>query len=465
MSLGVHQPTPAVVRMREHWKLVSALLGGTARMQKECLVGGADWIVRLQDEDEKGYEARVKSAILHGSFEDTVRTLSGKPFGKPVTITPEELDPRIERLRSDADRQQSSIGGFERKMLQDSIAYGFALSLVDMPKKPAGATAEIDGRFAPFFVRIDPERFLGVVPKMRDDNSRYVAELRYQEVEEIQKGETVEEIPVTVIWTDDGAGKVECRRVPEKGSALLPRDYSDPVQIDFPKIPLVVQYANHLGFLKTAPPLSALADANLQHFRNNGAQEYILETARLPVLVLKDDGDLHKDRPVVLGRDRLLRLDPDGSASYLEVSGEGIELGGENLDRIEKRMEVLGARPMLERSGVATATSAGINADDASSDLDAWVMVAEKACVERFSLAYQWINQELPEDFSVSFFKDYGLPAEQGSRVERLIKLHLAGALSKESLLRQCQNAGDLDDTFSVEDELAENGDGLDGGE
>lgn len=99
MSDSVCQCCAAVEEMREHWKLIDCIKGGTSAMREAgrriCPSGNS----RRED-----YEARLKLATLHPAFEETVGAMVGRVFAKPVVIG-DDVPQEIADLLTDVDTE------------------------------------------------------------------------------------------------------------------------------------------------------------------------------------------------------------------------------------------------------------------------------------------------------------------------------------------------------------------------
>ena len=62
---------------------------------------------------------------------------------------------------------------------------------------------------------------------------------------------------------------------------------------------------------------------------------------------------------------------------------------------------------------------------------------------------------ELPDDFSISINNDFGLMAQASDDIDKLVKMRLAGELSRETFLEEVKRRGLLIDTLKIEEEMA----------
>ncbi|HEJ3129346.1 TPA: DNA-binding protein, partial [Pseudomonas aeruginosa] len=100
MSDSVCQCCAAVEEMREHWKLIDCIKGGTSAMRE----AGEAYLPKRQLETREDYEARLRLATLHPAFEETVGAMVGRVFAKPVVIG-DDVPQEIADLLTDVDTE------------------------------------------------------------------------------------------------------------------------------------------------------------------------------------------------------------------------------------------------------------------------------------------------------------------------------------------------------------------------
>lgn len=460
---------PKVQEMRDAWALPEALMGGTRRMRKER----DSWLPQHLAEDVKAWEERTEHAYLHDAYADTVSRLAAQPFARALEIKREaeeaELDARIAALVRDADRRGTALHEFEKQSFHDAIHFGMSLTLVDMPARTtlANAGRDADPNTRPYYVRIAPPDILGYRWERTETGARRLRQFRYREVVEVDEGDYgTHRVALAVVWDAPGSGqKATVSRHPMAidpnnqhtgARGKVPPEWLKPVPTDADEIPLVVQYFNRKDYLVAEPALESLAWLNLQHFRSTASQGYILDVARVPLLVRKAAKDEDVGKPLAIGARRVVDVEDDGDLRYVEIEGASIEAGEKNLEAIEKRMEVLGMRPMLERSGMATATSANLNAASDQSDLLAWIRCAEIAARQRLEWAHFWLGVEMDEAVKVDISSDFlaaGDPVEKGKLIATMM---VAGDISRRTGISELKRIGLLGEGVDVDAVLDE---------
>ncbi|HEP9917518.1 TPA: hypothetical protein VDW47_002356 [Pseudomonas aeruginosa] len=199
MSDSVCQCCAAVEEMREHWKLIDCIKGGTSAMRE----AGEAYLPKRQLETREDYEARLKLATLHPAFEETVGAMVGRVFAKPVVIG-DDVPQEIADLLTDVDTEGRDLQVFAQDWFRGGLEYGLKFALVEIPQRPEDLPntrqAEQQAGFRPYGVLIEPGQVLGwKTGKVAGVDSLTQFRFRTCRVEEVDEftDETVEQIPAS----------------------------------------------------------------------------------------------------------------------------------------------------------------------------------------------------------------------------------------------------------------------------
>ena len=143
----------------------------------------------------------------------------------------------------------------------------------------------------------------------------------------------------------------------------------------------------------------------------------------------------------------------DAQFSFTEHSGASIGAARDALNDIKDQMEVLGLAPLTSRSGSVTATAKAIDESKASSDLEAWARVMERALWEGYWYAAEWIKTDLPEGFKVDIYSDFGLSMRSAEDAQVLLGLYQSGSITAETLLSEFKRRGVLSEMVDPAEE------------
>lgn len=145
----------------------------------------------------------------------------------------------------------------------------------------------------------------------------------------------------------------------------------------------------------------------------------------------------------------LFSSSPDARYGWIEHSGAAIGEGWKHLDRLKDEMQVLSLEPMMPRTGGMTATSHGIEASQANSQLKEFALNAQDALNLVLADMMLWARQ--PDVATVSLNTDYGLVLEADTAT--LMDMWRSRAISRETLWAELQRRDVLSGNFDPEDE------------
>jgi hypothetical protein len=440
-------------RMSPRWALMNTLLAGTEAMR----AAGEAFCPKHTQETDQNYQNRLQSATLLNMVEQTLDTLSGKPFCEPIKINDDVPKAITDKILYDVDLQGNNLDVFARQWFREGMAKAFCHVLVDMPKPAAVAKGKkrtlADDRkegLRPYWVMVKPECVL------------------FARSEIIDGSEVLLHVRIAEVYTEqDGFAEVEKVRIRilEPGSVELWEPHptkkanGDPVWIKVDEwatslsyIPLVTFYANREGFMEGKPPLLDQAYMNVTHWQSTADQRHILTVARFPILACSgasaDDSD-----PVVVGPDRVLyNEDPQGRFYYVEHTGTAIEAGRNDLKDLQEQMAGYGAEFLKQKTGSITATSHALDSAEASSDLAAMSGLFEDAVAQALDITAEWMKLS-QEGGSIELIKDYGIGPEGTANLDQLQKARAAKEISRKAYLNGLILYGVLPEDFDMEED------------
>ncbi len=437
----------AYKRMSPKWKKIDTLLGGTDAMRE----AGRLYAPQHQYESDKNYKARICATTLLNMVEQTLITLTGKPFSDPVVLSDDMPDLIRGTIMDDVDLQGNNIDVFGRNWLRAGLAKSFSHVLVDFPrvKVPEGAqrTLEDDRRegLRPYWVMVNPEQLI------------FASAVYVNGVETLMHVRIVEETTVM-----DGFSEIVTKRIRvlEPGNVQIweMRNkkwvITDQWQTGLSYIPLVTFYTNRSAFMEGKPPLLDLADKNIEHWASSSEQRNVLTVARFPVL--GGAGVNHdENNPIVLAPNRALTdQNPNSKYYYVEHSGAAIEAGRKDLQDIEAQMAGYGAEFLKKRPGNETATARALDSAEASSDLSAMAGMFEDAVAQALQITADWMGIKVSGG-SISVVKDFGTD-DNSAGLELLSKARDRRDISRKTLLETFRIHGILPDDFDADKDLAE---------
>lgn len=334
--------------MADRWSLCDALFEGEHGIHEE----GTTYLPKLQDEDDRAYQTRMKMTPVFGAFPRTVLGLRGMMFRKPPKI---EVPSAIESMLDDIDLSGTTFQGLAQGVVEDALVFGRVGLLVDYPQTIHNATKADAAalNYRPMIVKYDAEAIYNWRTE-RINGATVLAQVRLEESEEVQ--DTEDEFKVNcekryrVLDLFEGKYRQRLYQVKDGIETLLDEFYPimNGKQLDF--IPFVVFGVDCVDVDVEAPPLIDLATTVIHHYQQASSYERGCFFSGLPTLFISGINNENADGTAVeisIGGN-LANILPraDARAYYVEVAGEFNALRT-NLEDKKKEMAVLGAR-MIE---------------------------------------------------------------------------------------------------------------------
>jgi hypothetical protein len=218
-------------------------------------------------------------------------------------------------------------------------------------------------------------------------------------------------------------------------------------------IPFVFHGPSHSRPNLEKLPLADIIAANLDHYRLDADYKHGLHFTVLPtawVAGFANGADLKLGARAAWVSDLA-----DASAGFLEFKGSGLGHLERAMDRVERRMSLLGAR-MLE-GNKADGEGSGGNGDLCG--LGAIVASLNQSLSRVLQLAQWWINGgDLDALAGKVFFAmntDLGARALSGDEINAVVSAWRAGAISRDTMLERLKRGEVLPDGRSVAQERA----------
>jgi len=463
---GIDSVSDAMRAMLASWELIEALRGGTSGMRRQA----QKYLPQEPGEQDAAYGNRLARSFLFPAYTDTIGHLSSKPFGRSVKLDAES--PAVmHEWSDDVDLEGTSLTDFAKVVLDDALHHGLTHALVEFPTvtRDLSRSAERSMGLRPYWVHV-PATAIIAWRSRRWNGREILTHLRIWESASVRSGEFGETSVLRIRVFDralpgersDSRG----RRLPNDAGTttwrLFEKDAAgkwleiDSGTLSINEIPLRTLYTKRAAFMVGASALNDLAWKNLEHWQSASDQKHILHVARVPILFgsgisaedLKDaDGN-----PVKIGPNQLITVrDANAKLVFVEHGGKAIEAGRNDLRDLLEDMMRLGMRPLVERTGDATATEAAIGHAESVSELKAWVRSEETFLGQLFDLGARWISLE--GGASVDIFDDFGVALGSGKDLDTLDKARERGDLSRSTWWREAVRRGLLSESFSAEAE------------
>lgn len=447
MATLIQAPNPAIesrnyAEMSLRWPLVEALMGGTTAMR----AAAETYLPRDDKESAGNYGARLQRSFLLNAFARTVRSMTGKPFSKPIVLR-EGAGPRLTALTEDIDREGRKLNLFMEEVFRTAMQYGLSHILVDMPKStvPNPTLADdIREKRRPYWVHVKPRQLIGYRSR-RVGSQQMLTSVRIKETTMENDGDygevqvvRVREINLTsyTIW----------RQVPSDASWVI--EETGPMTLGF--IPLFTVYTGRVGFQLANPPLEDLAWMNVAHWQSSSDQRQILHTARVPILFSSGLGE--EADSLIIGPNRHIQGPENSTMAYVEHTGAAIDSGRQDLLDLEDNMRLMGLELLMPMNGGGqTATAKALDYADINSPLQFMALGMQDTIDLALWASAQWMKTD--EVAKVKVNTDFGITLRDAADVQGLIQARIAGEISRETFWRELKRRNILADDF---DEKAE---------
>jgi hypothetical protein len=204
-------------------------------------------------------------------------------------------------------------------------------------------------------------------------------------------------------------------------------------------------------------PLADIIAANLDHYRLDADYKHGLHFAALPTAWVCG---FDKAAPLRIGSSAAWVSEvPGASAGFLEFTGAGLAHLERAMEKVERRMALLGAR-MLEPTGVgANGLTASASAGADLCGLGAIVQSLNHSLSRVMQIAQWWIQggdlDAIGGQVGFAMNTDLGACAMSGEEISAVVAAWRAGAISRESMLERLKRGEVLPDGRSVAQERA----------
>lgn len=372
-------------------------------------------LIRNPIEDDEDFAARVRRLQWWDPYWTAMDRLGRKPFAHEVTLTGPA--PLMDWAK-DIDGNGRDFRRFAADCCVESAGYGIGYIMPDWSEELGRPVFTwIDSRFV-IAVDTDPE------------TGRKRARIR---TVRLDLGEwTAREIPqVTVIYGPGGTqgAKSPSKRVYElidpgdvtKGWA--PKGAEEPLRGRY--WPLVPLYTGFEAADVAIPPASALAELARIHLNKQSRLDAILDTANIPIRYWSgvSEDQIKKFKELSVKQTIWNPSDArETDLKYVEVQAHGIAKAIEDLDRVERRCEVLGWAPLVTRPrGNETATSVATESAVANTQAEAYTIGWADGFAQASIVACSQAELETA-GVGTAFWHDFGIQAGDLKGLELMMR-------------------------------------------
>lgn len=433
--------------MRQPLCDIKAAISGKASALNGTALGVSDaFLVRHPIENPLDYDGRVSLLQWWDPYWTAMMRIGSRPFTSQIGL-PDDLPGKVrDWLDNDVDGSGRDLRAFARSACIESAGYGLGyinaewrddLGRPVLSWVPASAVIGVD---------MDPER-PGVerlrISARRIEMGRWTVRRVVPQIAVIRSGDPSSPQPKATLelWEEVLEGKIKKWVVVEEE-----RELRGGGRLPLSQLPT--------GFVRdhyTPPPMGVFAELVRLHVNKMSNMDWTQKTAGTP---LRYWSGVSKEEVEGQGKlstgTTLWSTAADSKMSYVEHTGKALESAREDLERIERRMEVMSASPMVTRpSANETAFARRIDAEAATSQLEAWVLGWQASFSRAVSVMAGLADEgwEGQLDFPHDFVDSQG-SMDQAAMIQ---KDYLAGNLAPRTYIREMKRLGVYSEAVDVD--------------
>jgi hypothetical protein len=409
----------------QQWSRARDVLAGEDAVK----AAGDRYLPRLDSQSDEEYAAYKARASFFGATARTLEEYLDLVFRRaPVTNVAGES---LKLFLRDCDRWGTEFIQYARRVLSEVLWVGRAGSLVLLDSGRPCVSFWRAEEILDWCIEWVGQRAVLTRLVLKDGARR--RELR------IVDSECVQEVwsQVDGEWVMDGFGTLRRDGVP---LSFIPFVFHGP-KGSLPE----------LGKL----PLADIITANLDHYRLDADYKHGLHFAALPTAWVSG---FDKAAPLRIGSSAAWVSEvPGASAGFLEFTGAGLAHLERAMEKVERRMALLGAR-MLEGTSAPANGQAALAAGE-QCGLGAIVESLNRSLSRVLQFGQWWIQggdlDAIGSQVSFAMNSDLGACAMSGEEITAVVAAWRAGAISRDSMLERLKRGEVLPDGRSVAQERA----------
>ena len=432
-------PSPLYWLMHQRWAPVQAVLSGTAGIRRL-----EAYLPQLPREPDAVYQRRCMRGVLSPYFQRIVKAAVGLVLRKPIELISADQG-WWDEWRSDVTRNGSCLEEFCSKALFDSISYGHSGWLVDHYVDPSVVTLadQLNSPSRPYFVRYETGNIIG----WREGGVASAGQLEQLRLREV----------VTEPWGDFGQEQHHQIRVlePGKWSTYRPHRVGDHTEwrlhekgeTGLQDVPFTAVYSQREGLLYSVPPLTEIANLNLQHYSLQAQLLHCLHVAAQPMLVVKGWNNQEDDLNV--GVNNAISLPESGDCSYVEPASQAFDSLSAELQSLEDQMANLGIAILARQKNVA---ESGLSKQMDRADTNSMLAVISKDLEANLQRACDWVAEFAGvAPAQVVIDRDFNADPIDAQSIGAYAQLFTNGIIDQRTLLNILRRGEVFGDDFDAE--------------
>lgn len=446
---------------KKKWQRVRDVLAGSDEVKER----GTQYLPKPSGHSDEDYSGYLMRTEFYPATQRTVDGLAGAVFRKePRVNVPEGFEKILEALTTKGTDFTTFAKGVVREVI--SIGrYGVLVDVRDGENTPfaAGYNAESILNWRVGYIGRSPVLTLVVLKE----------EMAKVDPADQFANDTLVQYRVLSLRMIDSGGKTD----PKNGKLIYVQSVYQEQKAEGGKDSIVLvkevipkkrgEYIERIPFTFIGPssldpsvqksPILDLVDTNLSHYRTSAELEEGAYFTGLPMYVISGRGLGEDDAgEFFVGSRTALRLEENGSAQVLTVSGDDMSLLKDIMAAKEQRMAVLGARLLEDqKSGVEAAATVALRHRGENSLLSSLSDTVSRGMKQVLISMLEWSGAENPE-VEVELNKDFTSIQLTGAELVQITSSYQAGAIGPEVFFKALKDGERIPDGWTVDDWIAD---------
>ena len=443
------------------WQRIRDVLAGSDEVKSR----GQQYLPKPSGHSDDDYSGYVMRTEFYPATQRTVDGLSGAVFRRdPRVVVPDGNEDMLESITT----KGTDFSTFAKSVVREVISigrYGVLVDVRDGENAPfvAGYNAESILNWRVGYIGRSPVLTLVVLQEMQqivkpDDPFAHDTVVQYRVLslrlldDEVNFGaDNGKLVYVQSIYQEqkNESGKDSIVLINE----IVPRKRGEFID----RIPFSFFGAMSLDPIIQKSPILDLVDTNLSHYRTSAELEEGAYFTGLPMYVISGRGLGEEDAgEFSVGSRTALRLEENGNATVLTVSGDDMGLLKDIMAAKEQRMAVLGARLLEDqKAGVEAAATMAMRHRGENSLLSSMSDTVSRGLKGVLVIMLEWSGVENPE-VEVELNRDFTSLQLTGAELVQLTSSYQAGAIGPEVFFKALKDGERIPDGWTVDDWLAD---------
>jgi hypothetical protein len=439
---------PEYDAVKNQWQMVRDCVSGSMEIKRR----GEKYLPKPvtpggQTEIDARYQSYLERATFYEVTANTQSALIGQVFEKPPTV---ELPAAWEYLIDDFDGAGLTFTQHSKMVTADVLAMGRGGMLVDMVPRADGETPTQEdvqnNRVRPNVVFYTAESIINWETKVIDGQSKLAMVVLREYYNKKNAADIFQfdvELRHRVLRLDEDDNLIIEIYEDKDSSPSVTYEPTDATGGRWKEIPFVFIGSENNDERIDKPPLHALSDLNIAHYRNSAdyEQSVFLVGQPTPVVTGLTQSWIEKNPgPYTLGSAVAWTLPTGANAELLEASPNTMAF--EAMKHKEDQMKAIGAKLIDANAVQRTATEAKIEASNEASLLVTIVQNVSDAYTKAIGYMFQFLNQGGEQEVEIELNTEFTLLSYTPQELLNIMAIWQGGGLAYDEVRNVLKHNG-----------------------